>query len=289
MRACAVGERGARSVACGCSASPFCQRRNTPSGSYFPELGADPTRVRLACQLRPRSDVAVLPLVPRDAQTAFLHRRQLRVIAEERFLALMFVDMRGSTELAAARLPYDHVFILGRFVAAVSAAVLAAGGMPNQFLGDGVLALFGLRTDDTTACRQAIEALGAVAENIDALNEVLAPELAAPIRFGIGLHCGRTVLGEIGFRDHVTFTALGDAPNVASRLEGLCKELNCEAVVSEDVLQRVDYRFDALPPYEAQLRGRAETVPTRLFRSIRPDLWRLRAQGVDQLPAQRLG
>ncbi len=195
----------------------------------------------------------------------------------------MFVDMRGSTELAAARLPYDHVFILGRFVAAVSAAVLEAGGMPNQFLGDGVLALFGLRTDETTACRQAIEALGAVAENIRALNEMLAPELAAPIRFGIGLHCGRTVLGEIGFRDHVTFTALGDAPNVASRLEGLCKELDCEAVVSEEVLRRAGCGVDALPPYEAQLRGRAEAVATRLFHSIHPKL-----DSIQMQPARRV-
>jgi adenylate cyclase len=74
--------------------------------------------VRLACQLRPRSDVAVLP----DAQIAFLHRRQQRAVPREQFVAIMVVDMRGSTELAAARLPYDSVFILGRFVSSVSAA-----------------------------------------------------------------------------------------------------------------------------------------------------------------------
>ena len=89
-----------------------------------------------------------------------------------------------------------------------------------------------------------------------------------PIRFGVGLHCGRTVLGEIGFRDHVTFTALGDAANVASRLEGLCKELECEAVVSEELLRRADYDFATLPPHQARLRGRAEPVAARLFRSI---------------------
>jgi len=251
-----------------------------PERLVLTRLGADPACVRLACQLRPRRDLAVLPLVPRDAQTAFLHRRQLRVIAEERFLALMFVDMRGSTELAAARLPYDSVFILGRFVAAVSAAVLEAGGMPNQFLGDGVLALFGLETDATTACRQAIKALALIAANIRVLSEVLAPELEAPIRFGIGLHCGRTVLGEIGFRDHVTFTALGDASNVASRLEGLCKELDCEAVVSEEVLHLGGYRADALPLHEARLRGRTETVAARLFRSIGDSSFIPVAQGV---------
>jgi adenylate cyclase len=235
-------------------------------------LGADPAQIRLACQLRPTADIAVLPLVPKDAQTAFLHDRQRRLVAEERFLALMFIDMRGSTELAAARLPFDNVFVLGRFVAAVSAAVIGAGGLPNQFLGDGVLALFGLDTDETTACRRAMRALAAVAANIGTLGTVLRPELASPIQFGVGLHCGRAIVGEIGFREHTTFTALGDATNVAARLEGLSKELGCEAVVSEDVLRLAGVSAMALPLHEAQLRGRAEPVRVRLFRHVADDL-----------------
>ncbi len=241
-------------------------------------LGADPAQIRLACQLRPTADISVLPLVPKDAQTAFLHARQRRLVAEERFLALMFIDMRGSTELAAARLPFDNVFVLGRFVAAVSAAVIGAGGLPNQFLGDGVLALFGLDTDETSACRQAMRALAAVAANIGALSMMLRPELAAPIQFGVGLHCGRAVVGEIGFREHTTFTALGDATNVAARLEGLSKELGCEAVVSEDVLRLAGVSAAALPLHEAQLRGRAEPVPVRLFRRVAHDLAALTAE-----------
>jgi adenylate cyclase len=79
------------------------------------------------------------------------------------------------------------------------------------------------------------------------------------------------VVGEIGFRDHVTFTALGDVPNVASRLEGLCKELDCEAVVSEEVLRLAGYGVDALPSHQARLRGRAEMVAARLFRTIGAD------------------
>ena len=64
--------------------------------------------------------------------------------------------MRGSTTLAEARLPFDVVFLINRFVEAASQAVIAAGGQPNQFVGDGVLALFGLDVDPPTACRQAL-------------------------------------------------------------------------------------------------------------------------------------
>ncbi len=69
--------------------------------------------------------------------------------------------------------------------------------MPNQFLGDAVLAIFGLRDEPATACRQALCAVPLVAANIDQLNAALEQQLQAPIRFGIGLHCGRPVMAEI--------------------------------------------------------------------------------------------
>lgn len=241
-----------------------------PERRVLARLRADPGQVRLACQLRPLNDLAVLPLVPPEAQEAFLHRRQQRVMPQEHFIAVVVVDMRGSTQLAAARLPYDNVFILGRFVAAISSAVVQAGGIPNQFLGDGVLAIFGLQCDARSACRQAIMAVGLVARNIRQLNIALVHELPAPIDFGVGVHCGQAVIGEIGFRDHVAFTALGDAPNVASRLEALTKELGCEAVVSDDVLRYGGLGADMaeLESYLAPLRGRVEPVPVRVVRDI---------------------
>ncbi len=237
-------------------------------------LRTDPAHVRLACQLRPLADITVLPLVPLDAQIAFLHRRQERAIADERFIAVLVVDMRGSTQLAAGRLPFDNVFILGRFVAAISAAVVEAGGLPNQFVGDGVLAIFGLDCDAYTACRQAVSAVLLTARNVRQFNAALVQELPAPIEFGVGVHCGQSVVGEIGFRDHVAFTALGDAPNVASRLEGLTKDLGCQALVSDDVLKYAGLATNALAlaPHIALLRGRAEPVPARILRDIEREL-----------------
>jgi adenylate cyclase len=213
-------------------------------------------------------------LVPLDAQIAFLHRRQERAIADERFIAVLVVDMRGSTQLAAGRLPFDNVFILGRFVAAISAAVVEAGGLPNQFVGDGVLAIFGLDCDAYTACRQAVSAVLLTARNVRQFNAALVQELPAPIEFGVGVHCGQSVVGEIGFRDHVAFTALGDAPNVASRLEGLTKDLGCQALVSDDVLKYAGLATNALAlaPHIALLRGRAEPVPARILRDIEREL-----------------
>src|SRR6202007_314288 len=87
-------------------------------------------------------------------------------IGQERSLVSMFIDMRGSTKLAEKRLPFDTVFIINRFLTVGSQAVVAAGGPPNQFVGDGQLALFGLNASPRDACRQAIRAAASIAENI---------------------------------------------------------------------------------------------------------------------------
>jgi len=114
----------------------------------------------------------------------------------------MFIDMRGSTRLAEARLPFDTVFLINRFLEAASQAVVDGGGQPNQFVGDGLLALFGLHADPATACRQAIQAAAMVASNVEYMNHEFASELPEPIQFGIGIHAGEVIIGDIGFRDH---------------------------------------------------------------------------------------
>ena len=115
---------------------------------------ADPS-IRLACQLRPQSDVAVIPILPPHIGGDFVRNRQRINVGEERYVVSMFVDMRGSTTLSEMRLPFDIVFLINRFVDAVSRGISEAGGQPNQFVGDGVLALFGLDANAATACRQA--------------------------------------------------------------------------------------------------------------------------------------
>ena len=223
---------------------------------------ADPS-IRLACQLRPQTDVAVIPILPPNVGTDFVRNRQRINIGEERYLVSMFVDMRGSTTLAEARLPFDVVFLINRFVEAASQAVIEAGGQPNQFVGDGVLALFGLDTDPATACRQALRAASAVAANVAYLNHQFATEVREPIQFGIGIHGGEVIIGDIGFRDHTVFTALGDAVNVAARLQDMTKSLDCKVIVSEEVCKTAGIPSDALTRTEVAIRGRDETMTVR--------------------------
>src|SRR6202012_1255153 len=192
------------------------------------------------------------------------HASQPQRIGQERYLVSMFVDMRGSTKLAEHRLPFDTVFIVNRFLGAVSQAVIACGGQPNQFVGDGQLALFGLATGPQTACRQALKPAAMIADNVEELNRSLEHDLNEPIRFGIGIHGGEVIVGDIGYRDHMVFTALGDAVNVAARLQDMTKALGCEAIVSDEIRITAGLGEHDLPAREVEIRGRAEPMIVRV-------------------------
>lgn len=223
---------------------------------------ADPS-IRLACQLRPTSDLSFFQLFLPHATTAAAHASGPTRIGQERYLVSMFVDMRGSTRLAEKRLPFDTVFIVNQFLGAVSQAVIECGGQPNQFVGDGMLALFGLAASPQTACRQALKAAAMIAANVDELNQFLSHDLREPIRFGVGIHGGEVIIGDIGYRDHMVFTALGDPVNVAARLQDMTKSLACEAVISEEVRVTAGLAAEGLPQHEVAIRGRAEPMIVR--------------------------
>ncbi len=231
-------------------------------------VGASDPSIRLACQLRPPSDLSFFQLfLPHTSADG--HESNPTRVGQERYLVSLFVDMRGSTQLAEKRLPFDTVFIVNRFLGAVSQAVLESGGMPNQFVGDGMLALFGLSTSRREACRQALRAAAMIAANVDALNKFLEHDLREPIRFGIGINGGEVIVGDIGYRDHMVFTALGDPVNVAARLQDMTKILACELVVSDEVRATAGLAEDALPAQEVAIRGRNEPMIVRTVADAR--------------------
>ncbi|MCK1627144.1 adenylate/guanylate cyclase domain-containing protein [Bradyrhizobium sp. 160] len=232
-------------------------------------VGASDPSIRLACQLRPTSDLSFFQLFTPHTLSANAQASTPARIGQERYLVSLFVDMRGSTRLAEKQLPFDTLFIVNRFLGAVSQAVIENGGQPNQFIGDGMLALFGLSAEPQAACRQALKAASGIATRIDELNELLSHDLRQPIRFGIGIHGGEVIIGDIGYRDHIVFTALGDAVNVAARLQDMTKTLACEAIVSEEVRRTAGLADDALPQQEVAIRGRDEPLAVRVVADAR--------------------
>jgi len=229
-------------------------------------VGAPPD-VRLACQTRPARDVTVTPLVPPsiDARGALApDARQGR----ERELAVLFADLRGFTRMAEHKLPYDVVFFLNRYFAAVGTAITGAGGITNQFTGDGVMALFGVDDGPAVGSRQALAAAQAMIESMTRLNAELAGELKAPLRIGIGIHAGPGVVGWMGWGESFYLTAVGDTVHVAARLEQATKDFHAELVVSEDVARRAGLDLSAFPAHRLEVRNRTEPVAVRVIAHV---------------------
>ena len=225
--------------------------------------------IRLACQLRPRGAVEVTPLLPPFAQAAEGRTRVGLTHGSEREIAILFADIRGFTALAEGRLPYDVVFVLNRYFSAMGRAIETTGGRVDKFIGDGVMALFGIDTGTQAGCRAALASARLMSERLAELNVSLEQELDRPLRIGIGIHCGPVIVGEMGYGNATAITAIGDAVNTASRLEELTKEFDCELVVSEETVRRAGYELSAYPHHEIELRGKREMLAIRILASGR--------------------
>ncbi|HEX3247192.1 MAG TPA: adenylate/guanylate cyclase domain-containing protein, partial [Chloroflexota bacterium] len=227
-------------------------------------MGAPPN-VRLACQLRPTSDLGVFPLVPAFiGPTEGLVRTALTLGAEQD-IAILFADIRSFTQLAEHRFPYDVVFLLNRYFATMGEAVERSGGHLDKFIGDGVMALFGIHNGPVEGCRDALRAAVNMSESLDALNAELQWDLTEPLRIGLGIHMGPVIIGEMGYGRARTFTAIGDAVNTASRLESMNKELKSQLIVSEDVTGRAGVDLSGFDVHEVEVRGRTDALRVRVI------------------------
>ncbi|MBM3491901.1 MAG: adenylate/guanylate cyclase domain-containing protein [Alphaproteobacteria bacterium] len=216
-----------------------------------------PAGVRLACQLRPTGDLAVVPMLPAAAQAREAYRSAAHLAGTERNIAILFADLRAFTRFSEGRLPYDVVFVINQYFRAMGQAIEGAGGRLDKFIGDGVMALFAVEAPIEQGCRSALEAARGMSLALDDLNRLLSPDLREPLRMGIGIHAGPAIVGEMGYRSAISVTAMGDAVNAASRLEGVSKELGCQLVLSARVAELAGVDLAAFPRHMVQVRGRA--------------------------------
>lgn len=222
-------------------------------------VGAPPN-VRLACQLRPDAALEVHPLLPPNAGPRDARTRPGYLAGTEKDIAVLFADLRAFTRFSEQKLPYDVVFVLNRYFHAMGLAVQDAGGHLDKFIGDGVMALFGISGPPADGAQAAIDAASKMAERLQELNEALAHDLDEPLRIGIGIHAGPAIIGEMGYDHATSLTAVGDTVNTASRLEALTKELGAQLVFSEAVSSMAGLRPINAERHEVQLRGRRDRI-----------------------------
>jgi adenylate cyclase len=229
---------------------------------------AAPPAVRLACQLRPAIDVSVEPLVSVGAGAAAGAARFDAAVegGRELQIAAMFVDLRESTRLATGRLPYDALFLFDRYIQAVTGGIRRNRGHTTSIAGDGVMSVFGVDATAAVATRNAFQAALEVWSGLETLNSELAAELEAPLRIGIGIHVGISVVGLVSTSESQTLQFLGDTGNVAAKLEAQSKDLNCTLVVSVEALELVVADREQVETTRVVIPGKSDPIEVAVFR-----------------------
>ena len=191
-----------------------------------------------------------------DAGTRVLDGQIRRGDGERIHAVIWYSDMRDSTRLADRLDP--HVFIerLNRYFECTAGAVIAGGGEVLRFVGDAVLAIFPIRDggdDARTASDRALAAARDAESRLARANERLAAEGEEPLEFGLGLHVGDVMYGNIGVPERLEFSVIGPAANEVARIEDLTKMLGHRVLVSAAFAGAASVRCESRGAH--QLRG----------------------------------
>jgi adenylate cyclase len=231
--------------------------------------------IRLACQARVTGPAVVERLVLDDVEADLVSRlgASRKASGREQSVAIMFMDLNGFTTLSEKALAYDVVHLLNSYYREVGDAILHNRGWIDKYIGDGIMALFGLQGGDPEefcvgAARAALEGIA----RVKMLSQVTKKQFGVELFLRVGIHYGVAVVGEMGHPMHMQQTAIGDAVNIAQRLESTAKDVGADLLVSNDLLEQSNGRLLVGQRGLRQLKGRGE--PTEFVEVIglaRPD------------------
>jgi class 3 adenylate cyclase len=181
--------------------------------------------------------------------------------AATRQISVLFTDLRGFTTLCEGLTPMQVFELLNEYLAKMGEAIDTAGGFVDKYIGDAIMALF-----DDEHTDGIVRAIVAMRRALRALNADRVARGAPPIVSGIGAHCGSVVMGTIGFASKIESTVIGDAVNVASRVEGITKEMKLDVLITGDVVARLrDKSAFKLRRIEGNVAIRGRSEPIELY------------------------
>ena len=179
--------------------------------------------------------------------------RLLRLGGDVRELTVMFSDVRNFSALAERTEPADLVAILNRLFAALGAAIVGHQGTIDKFMGDAVMAFWNAPVDVERHAERACQAALAMREALDRLNAAGRD----PISIGIGIATGPALVGNMGFEQRFDYSCIGDTVNVASRIEGMCRHVGHDILVTGQTASAVSH-LALLPAGAVELKGMSE-------------------------------
>ena len=221
-------------------------------------------RLGVACKMRIKDEIAksvVTTYLGPDAGTRVLNGQIQRGQGETIHAAIWYSDLRNSTVLAEALSRDQYIKLLNQYFECTGGAVLDHGGDILNFIGDAVLAIFPIRHGETLAthaCQNALAASRDAQHRLATVNAQRQAEGADALSFGLGLHEGEVVFGNIGVPERVSFSVIGPTVNEVARLEGLTKELGHPVLVTESFARNISADWIRLGQHT--LRGVGEPI-----------------------------
>jgi class 3 adenylate cyclase len=247
-------------------------------GAWFPVFLSDPTHIYIllggsllavsiglgradVLRLKERINTLFGQYVDEDIRDRIIAGGEAR--SQNADLCILFSDIRNFTGISEANDAQAITGMLNTYFSRWTGTIRRHGGIVDKFIGDAVMAIFGLEQGSASACDRAVACFAEMRESIPDLRaELAAKGLPAIADFGVGIHFGTVVIGDIGSDERKNFTVIGDAVNVASRLESACKTIKTPCVISEAVFSRLDAenqrRFNALG--KIRLKGKTESL-----------------------------
>lgn len=177
-------------------------------------------------------------------------------------ICVLFSDIRGFTGISETLSPEAVTGLLTRYFDRMVDSVHRCGGTMDKFMGDGMMVLFGVPKTDPDPCGNAVRCAFDMVQQLSQLNAEFAEEGLPPIAIGIGINYGKVVVGNIGSTARHNYSAIGDAVNVASRVEGLTKRLGQAIVFTDSVKERLGTGFEMVDYGVQAIRGHS---PMRLW------------------------
>jgi adenylate cyclase len=180
---------------------------------------------------------------------------------ESKNVTILFSDIRGFTAIAEPMTPEQVVSFLNAYFSEMVDAVMEQGGVLDKFIGDGIMAVFGSFADQPDHARRAVLAGLRMKALLAKINGDRAVRGKAPFDIGIGVHTGNVVVGNIGSKQRLEFTHIGDDVNTASRVQELNKEYHTTMLVTGATYEALGGAFTVRPVGEVTLRGKAKPLP----------------------------
>jgi class 3 adenylate cyclase/CheY-like chemotaxis protein len=216
---------------------------NVFAGSASPVISNALTMHEMAA-LQNNTRAAFAKYVPADVMDDIINDTSKKVqMSENRYVSVLFSDIRNFTDISEHSEAQNVVDFLNAYFSKMGSEIISENGHIDKFIGDAIMAVFGAFQTLENSAANAVKASVKMLSAMEMINNHYNSISKEKIETGIGINCGECILGNIGFKNKMDFTVIGDTVNIASRLEGLTKVYHHPIIVSEAVFEETKEKY----------------------------------------------